>query len=264
MIRGLIGVIHLPPLPGDPLHEDSSFAEVEQRALADAAALAEGGADALLVENFGSVPFAKEQIEPHQVAAMALYARQCAQRFDLPVGINCLRNDARSAIGIAAAAQLAFVRVNVHTGAYVTDQGLIEGRADETLRYRQRLGVRDSVRILADVMVKHAAPLGALDIGQAAADCLGRGCADGVIITGAATGAGIAPADLERVRAAIGEGPLYLGSGVTPELAPTLAPLADGAIVGTWIKRGGQLHAPVDAERVGRLADILKPLWRTQ
>src|SRR5262245_26788377 len=140
--RGLIGVVHLPPMPGDP-RGSGGFASVLDAAKRDAEELARGGADAIVVENFGSAPFPKGTIDqptpPHAIAALARAVDACRRAFGLPVGVNVLRNDVRSAIGIAAACDGAFVRVNVHVGAYVTDQGLIEGRAFETLRYRREI-----------------------------------------------------------------------------------------------------------------------------
>lgn len=145
--------------------------------MADAEALAAGGVDGLILENFGSAPFARgtgqQRIPPHQVACLALLARACCDRFDVPVGVNCLRNDALSALGIAAAAGAGFMRVNVHTGAMVTDQGIIEGEAHRTLRYRRSLGAK--VSIYADVLVKHAQPLTPISPGQATAECIERG-----------------------------------------------------------------------------------------
>jgi len=265
--RGLIGVVHLPPLPGDPLHAgDEGFAGVERRALEDAAALARGGADAIIVENFGSAPFPKgtegQRIPPHHVATLALVARECGRHTGLPVGVNCLRNDAVSAVGIAAAASLAFVRVNVHTGAYVTDQGIIEGEAATTLRYRRALGAEGRVAVLADILVKHATPLAPLDPAQATRDALERGLADAVIVTGEATGAPVSRPLLEAVRAAAGDRPVLVGSGLSPANAADLAPLADGAIVGTWLKRGGDVRAPVDEARVRDLAAALRGRFR--
>jgi len=249
-VKGLVGVVHLPPMPGDPAYVGGGFREVEARASRDASALAEGGADAIVVENFGSAPFAKASTPPHQVALLALVVRE-AQEHGIPVGVNCLRNDVRSALGIAAACGAAFVRVNVHTGAYVTDQGLVEGRAHETLRYRASLGVE--VAILADVLVKHATPLAPLDPRQATEEALGRGLADAVIVTGRGTGEPVDEALLREVRAAAGDRHVLIGSGLTEESAPSLTPLADGAIVGTWLKESGELRRPVSAPRVRRL-----------
>ena len=152
----LVGVVHLLPLPGTPRFT-GSFATVRERALRDAEAYVRGGAHALLIENFGDVPFHKERVEPHVIAAMALIVEDIRRATGLPIGVNVLRNDALAALGIAAATGARFVRVNVHVGAMLTDQGIIEGKADETLRYRTLLGA--SVQIWADVHVKHGTPL---------------------------------------------------------------------------------------------------------
>ncbi|MCA9670753.1 MAG: BtpA/SgcQ family protein [Myxococcales bacterium] len=263
MLRGIIGVIHLPAMPGDPAYREGGFAGVSDHALRDAEALAQGGVDGMIVENFGSAPFAKSDLPAHQIATLTLVAERCKARFGLPLGVNCLRNDARAALGIAAAAGLDFIRVNVHTGAYVTDQGVIEGEAAATMRYRAALGAT-GVKVLADVLVKHAAPLAPLSLEDAVRDCLFRGLADGVIVTGVATGAAIDRGRVEAVRAVIGEGEqlVVLGSGVNPTQARSLAPLADAAIVGTWLKRDGQVHAPVDVERVRRLVAAVAPHLR--
>ena len=255
---GLIGVVHLGAMPGDPLYREGGFRAVLRRALTDAAALAEGGASALIIENFGSVPFAKgtdgARLEAHAVACMTQVADRCIERFSLPVGINCLRNDAHSALGIAAAVGAQFVRVNVHTSAMLTDQGLIEGEAAASLRYRASL--QADVAILADVLVKHATPLVPTSAVEAAADTVKRGLADGLIVTGAATGAQTDLADLKLVKDATPKTPVFVGSGITPDNAQALLTVADGAIVGTWLKEGGDVRAPVDRARVRELAAL--------
>ena len=183
-LRGFIGVVHVPAMPGDPGYRGGGWGGVEAQAMADATALAEGGVDAIIVENFGSAPFPKgdatQRVPPHQLMTLGWIARVCRERFALPVGINCLRNDAIGAIGVAAAAGLEMVRVNVHMGAYVTDQGIIEGEAYETLRYRESLGARD-ITILADVLVKHASPIAPLAAADATKELVHRGHADGAL-----------------------------------------------------------------------------------
>lgn len=265
---GLIGVVHLQPLPGDPGggRGSAGFAQVEQRALADAEALIEGGVDGLIVENFGSAPFAKgtaeDRVPPHQVAALALISARCAALSPLPVGVNCLRNDAPAAMGIAASAGLQFIRVNVHCGAYVTDQGLIEGEAPTTLQYRRLLGA-EAVALWADVLVKHAAPLVPIEPAAAVKDCVLRGKADAVIITGAATGAPVSPALLEEAMGAAGPAPVIIGSGFSPQRVEALAPWAHGAIVGTWVKEGGDVRRPVDVARVKELVAAARGRFAT-
>jgi membrane complex biogenesis BtpA family protein len=264
-ITGLIGVVHLPPLPGDPRHHNGDFDAVEAFALRDAEALATGGVEGLVVENFGSVPFVKgtegHRVPPHHVAFLAQLVRKLVDRFAVPIGVNCLRSDAYSSLGVAAAAGASFIRVNVHTGAYVTDQGVIEGEAAETLRYRQQLGA-SHVSILADVLVKHAAPLAPITPEEATHDCVERGLADGVIVTGSATGAPVDADLLGRVATAANGVPVLVGSGLTPDNADALVPHAHGAIVGTWLKQHGDVHAKVDRTRVAELATRVRGRWR--
>ena len=253
----LIGVVHLPPLPGAPAPSPGLQACLD-RALLDAEALARGGASGVIVENLGDAPFEPGAVEPHVVAMLAVIARAIRQRFGdvLAVGVNALRSDALGALGAAAAAGAQFVRVNVHTGAMVTDQGLIQGRARETLLYRQR--VAPGVGIAADVLVKHAVPLGPMDLAQVARDTWHRGRASALIVTGSGTGQPTDPADLHRVREAVPDCVLWLGSGLSPEGVPAVRGALDAAIVGTWLHRGADLSAPLDPERVRRLVGALR------
>lgn len=265
-LRGLIGVVHLPALPGDPGYRAGGFAGAYARAWTDAEALVAGGVVGLIVENFGSAPFVKgsvgDRTPPQQAAALALVCERSKQ-LGVPVGVNCLRNDAHTALGIAAACGLDFIRVNVHTGAYVTDQGLIEGEAASTLRQRELLGAR-AVQIWADVLVKHATPLAPLEPETATHDCIDRGLADAVIVTGAATGAPVDVALLERVRGAASGRPVVIGSGLGLGNAQALLPHADAAIVGTWFKRGGVVREPVDPKRVRDLVERCRDLFASE
>lgn len=254
--RPLIGVLHLPPLPGAP-RPSPGLDSVIRTALRDAEALAEGGAQGLIVENLGDAPF-EPLVEPHVCAMLGVIAHQVVQRFGdaLVVGVNALRNDAASALGAAAAAQAGFVRINVHTGAMVTDQGLIQGQARQTLLYRQRLA--PSLGIAADVMVKHAAPLGVgTDLAQSAADCFHRGGADALIVSGSGTGQPTSPQDLQVVRQAVPDAPLWIGSGFSLETAASLRPHCTGAIVGTALHQDGKLAAPLDVQRVRDIRSAL-------
>jgi len=174
---------------------------------------------------------------------------------DVPFGVNVLRNDALAALAVASAAGAQWIRVNVHVGAMVTDQGLITGRARETLLERTRLG--SGVKIAADVMVKHAVPLGAQDLAQSARDTFHRGGADALIVTGTGTGRPIEMRDLIDVREAVPGAPIIAGSGVTPTTLAALRPWVDALIVGTWLHRDSALAAPVDIERVRTLRGLI-------
>ena len=248
-------MVHLLPLPGAPRWAGSMKAVLE-RATTDAGRLAEAGFDGLLVENFGDAPFHPGPVPPETTAALAVAVAEVGRAVGLPVGVNALRNDARAALAIAAATGAAFLRVNVHTGAMLTDQGWIEGKAHETLRDRARLGLECA--ILADVLVKHATALAGVDIAAAARDTWGRGLADGLVVSGPETGSAT---PLERVRAvrdAVPAAPIWIGSGLDPANATALLAIADGAIVGSAVQFEGRAGAGVDPDRARRLVATLR------
>ena len=246
----LIGVVHLGPLPGSPRWRGDVESVIEF-AVKDARAYERGGADALFIENFGDVPFTKGPVATETVAAMAAAGRAIRQAVKLPIGFNVLRNDARAALALCAVCGGAFIRVNVHIGAMLTDQGLLEGSAYETLRYRQR--VYPQAQIFADVHVKHAVPLGNWTIEDAARDTVERGLADALIVSGAGTGLEADIADVERVRRTAPATKVLLGSGVTLENVRDFLPIADGFIVGSSLKLRGKLSNPVDPKRIAAL-----------
>jgi membrane complex biogenesis BtpA family protein len=252
--NAVIGMIHVAALPGAPLYGGSMQAIVDA-ALRDARALRDGGCDAIAFENFGDRPFFKDHVPAETVAALTRVIVEVVAEVRMTFGVNVLRNDAASAIAIAAATGAAFIRVNVHTGAMLTDQGIIEGRAAETLRTRTALA--PEVLIFGDHMVKHAAPLTVIDDAQAAKDLRHRGLADAIIISGAETGAEPDRGRFARVSEALSDAPIVIGSGLTDGNASTFA-AADAAIVGTSIKVDGRVEAPVDPDRVKRLVAAFK------
>lgn len=252
--RPIIGMVHLDPLPGAPRF-DGDRESVRERAIRDAERLAAGGIDGVIVENFGDAPFYADDAPKHVVAAMTHLVGSVCETIDVPVGVNVLRNDGTAALSIAAATGASFIRVNVHTGARVTDQGLIEGQAHETLRLRERLDA--DVRILADVAVKHSEPVSTENVEQSTRDAVERGLADAVIVSGSGTGRNVDEKRLETVAHVADDlaVPTYIGSGVTHETVHDLLSIADGAIVGSSLKEDGVTEDPVDESRVASLIE---------
>lgn len=251
----LLGVVHLRPLPGSP-RWGGDLREVIKIAVADAVAYERGGAHAVFIENFGDLPFTKSKVDPETIAAMT--AAGCAIRdaMKLPIGFNVLRNDAQAALALCAACDGSFIRVNVHCGAMLTDQGLIEGDAYHTLRYRE--SICPGAEIFADIHVKHAVPLGNWSIEDSANDTAERGLADALIVSGVGTGQAADIEDVERVRRACPKAKLLLGSGVTVANVKNYLRFADGVIVGSSLKRGGKLANPVDPKRVAALVKAMR------
>ncbi len=242
----LIGMAHLPPLPGS-VQSRRSIDSIVQGAVRDAAVLETAGFDGVIIENFGDVPFSIEPLDPARVATMAIVAARVRKATSLRIGVNVLRNDARAALGIAVAAEADFIRVNVHTGVSATDQGWVEGRAAETLAYRDQLGA--DVGIFADVHVKHAKPVSQPDIKLAAEETAYRGLADVLIVSGSTTGRGADEEQIRQVKEAVPDRPVLVGSGAQVETVTELLQLCDGVIVGTDIKEAGRPDRPVDPDR---------------
>lgn len=255
-IPHLVGMVHLQPLPGAPGFRGSVEAVVDA-AVADARALAEAGFPALMIENFGDVPFHADRVPSETVASITRAVLAVAAGTGLPIGVNVLRNDALAALGIAAATGAEFIRVNVLTGLMYTDQGPIIGRAAELAR--QRAVVAPWVQVWADVMVKHSVPPAGLGMGQAAVDTVERGLADAVIVSGPGTGTAPGLEETELMAAALPEGTrLVVGSGVTSDNLADLAQIANTFIVGTALKRDGKASNPVDPERAKNLVEVAR------
>jgi membrane complex biogenesis BtpA family protein len=246
-------MVHLLPLPGSP--RACPWRELRSAAKADAKALARGGVDGLLIENYGDAPFSGGGVEAQVVATMAVIAEELRTASGLPIGINILRNDARSALAVALASGASFIRVNVHVGAAETDQGRIEGKAYETLRYRKAIGA--SVALFADVFVKHAQPAGTKDLAAAARETAYRGLADALLVTGSETGVAPTLERLVRVREAVPDRPVWVASGVDEGNVREFQE-ADGLIVGSAFERGGRAGGRVEEKRVRALLRTLR------
>jgi membrane complex biogenesis BtpA family protein len=244
--RPLIAVVHLLPLPGSHGWGGDIQAVVD-RAMRDARAIEDSGFDAVILENFGDAPFARGFAGRGAVAGLAAVAARVGERLSIPVGINVLRSDAVSAVAVASAVGASFIRVNVHIGAAVTDQGIIQGDARETLLAMRDLHPR--LAVLADVFVKHAKPLGSASIEQSSIELVERGKADALIVTGVATGSPSSLDQVRRVQAAVPGVPVIVGSGVTAETVADVIRTADGVIVGSAIMEGGRAAHPVDLDR---------------
>jgi len=251
------GVVHLRPLPGSPGF-DGNFDAVLRAAVADLTTLLEGGADGAIVENYFDMPFYPDRVPPVTIAAMTsaatLLKSHCSDDFLL--GINVLRNDARAALSIASVIGASFIRVNVHTGAAASDQGILLGRAHETIRLRESLD--SPVAIFADVGVKHATSLESRSLEDASKDAYERGLADVLLVTGGRTGDPVDTDDLDAVCAAVPGVPVLAASGVDLRSVEKTIKHCDGIVVGTWLKRGERIEEPIELDRVRQLSVILR------
>ena len=244
--KPLIGVLHLLALPGAPLY-DGAMQKVYDQALSELDIFKRNAIDAVIVENFRDVPYYPGRVPAETIAALAAVSREIVRAAGMPVGINVLRSDGEAAVAIAAASGAHYVRVNVHMGAVVSEQGIIEGMSQLSVRLRSAL--KSNALIFADVGVKHAAALADRGLTSETRDLAERGLADAIIVSGDRTGAETSLDDLDVVRAATTL-PLLIGSGATPDNVARVLPKVDGLIVGSYFKRDGVGNNFVDEARV--------------
>jgi membrane complex biogenesis BtpA family protein len=258
--KALIGMIHCPAFPGAPRYRGAPRDEILSACLRDAERLVEGGMHGLVVENHGDVPFSKpEDIGPETAAFMAVVADRIACDFDVPMGVNVLANAPIPAFAVAAASGASFIRVNQWANAYVANEGFMEGRAAEALRYRSKLRA-EGIRVFADSHVKHGSHAITADrsVTELTRD-LAFFDADAVIATGQRTGDGAALDEIETVRDAT-HLPVLVGSGVTPENVVPILERVDAVIVASSLKEGGVWWNPVEAARVAAFVEAARPM----
>lgn len=258
--RALIGMVHVGAIPGTP-RAAASLDQLISGAVADAKSLAGAGFDAIILENMHDRPYVHAEHGPETTAIMTrvgLAIRDAAR--STPLGIQVLSGGNREALAIALAIGGSFIRCENFVFSHVADEGLLpRAEAGGLLRYRRSIGA-ESIAIFADIKKKHASHAITADLSIAeAAEAAAFFLADGVIVTGTATGKPTDPADLAAVRRAV-KLPLLVGSGAAPEQLPSLFSHADGVIVGSWIKRDGSWENPVDPARAAAMASVFRSM----
>jgi len=254
--RPVIGVIHTGPSPGVPgfICVDSCV----DRAIAETEAYVQGGVDGIIVENMHDFPCVHErEMGPEISAFMTRIGRAVKRRAGrLPVGLHVLFQANRTALAAALASGCDFVRAEGWTHAHVSDKGVAEASAGDTIRYRHRIGA-NHLPIFTDIRKKHASHAWTSDLGI---DDIAFGMAlhrsDAVIVTGRHTGDAPTVDDLVAVREAT-DLPVLIGSGVTVHNVDAYAAVADGFIVGSAMKENGQWDAPVSEERVQAMVEAV-------
>jgi len=261
--KPIIGMVHLRPLPGSPLYEPGSMDAVCATACEEALLLQQGGVDGVQIENIWDYPYLKcDEIGYETVAALTAAAVRVKETVQLPVGINCHLNGVMQSVAAAVASEASWVRVFEWTNAYISHAGYVEGVAGKAVRYRNAIGGRH-IKFLCDVNVKHGSHFIISDrsVKEQARDAESEG-SDAIIVTGWETGSAPSLEQIRSVKDSISV-PLYLGSGLNAENARDLLAVADGAIVGSDFKEGGNWKRPVDIDRVRDFMSRVKNLRKS-
>ena len=274
--KPLIGVVHLPPLPGSPGYRKLrypssngklwSFEEIVDFAVNQSSIYREAGFDAVILENYGDKPYSP-RVDKGQVAAMATIARVVAKEVDIIVGVNLLRNSGYESVYAAYISGASLVRINNLCEVRVSPEGLLAPVARQVARALQELDAysmayNGKLNIIADTDVKHSAPLTGVPLKEAARECVQRSGIPlaGIVVTGKRTGEEPSYEIIEQVAAIaedLGTG-LIIGSGVSAVNIARYWRDADGFIVGTSVKIGEKTDNPVDERKASHLAKLVK------
>src|SRR5580765_6578275 len=249
--RALVGVIHVPALPGTPA-SDRTIDGLVEAAVADALVYASAGFHGVVLENTFDRPYLKGDVGPEIVAALAVVGLVVQRAARLPLGIQVLAGANQAAMAVALACGASFVRVEGFVFAHVADEGLIESSAGRLLRYRRAIGA-DRIRVFADIKKKHSAHALTADVSLVeTAKAAEFFLVDGVIVSGIATGQPADATEVQSVARAVGV-PTLVGSGVTLDNLHDYTD-ADALIVGSSIKHGGVWSGAMDESRARALA----------
>lgn len=257
--KAMVGMIHVQALPGTAF-AGLPMSRIAEQAVAEARLLVNSGFDAIMIENMHDRPYLRQTVGPEIVAGMAVVLQAVREAVDVPIGVQVLAGANRAALAVAMVGGAAFIRAENFVFAQVADEGLMpEADAAGLLRYRREMGA-EQVRIFADVKKKHASHAVTADVDLAdtarAAAFFG---ADGVVVTGAATGRAASLADVQEVSAAV-ELPVAIGSGLTPDNLARYWDCADVFIVGSFIKHMGEWHRPLAPDRVAAIVTAARRL----
>lgn len=195
-------MIHVAALPGSP-RAGLRVVDICERARCEAAACVAAGFDGVIIENMHDAPYLAGGVGPEIVAAMTAVGCAVRRETGAPLGVQILAGANCEALAAALACGADFVRVENFVFAHVADEGLMPAAsAGPLLRYRRQIGA-EHVRIVADVKKKHASHAITADIPlhDAVAAALMSG-ADGVVVTGSATGRAASIEDVRAARAA--------------------------------------------------------------
>ena len=252
--KTIIGMAHIGALPGSPLYDaDGGPGKLVEGVLADLEALQEGGVDAILFGNENDRPY-QLSAPGEGIAAMSAIIGEVRPHLRVPFGVNFLWDPAAS-VAIAAATGAAFVR-EIFTGVFASDMGLWSPDAARAVRLRRTLG-RNDLQLFYNINAEFAHSVDQRPLELRARSAVFSSLADAVLVSGPLTGQSAATSDLRSVAEAVPEVPVLANTGVNRDNVGEILSLADGCIVGTHFKVGGDTWKPVEKERVARFMETV-------
>lgn len=253
--KPVIGMVHLGALPGAPLHDGERGLEgLIADARADLNALQAAGFDAIMFGNENDRPY-EFDVDTASTATMAYVIGQLKSEISIPFGVNVLW-DPMSSIALGAATGAGFVR-EIFTGTYASDMGPWTPDAGKAMRYRDHLG-RSDMALLYNVSAEFAHSLDQRPLPDRARSAVFSSIPDAVLVSGQITGEAAALSDLEAVKKVLPDTPVMANTGVKHDTVADVLAVADGCIVGSSLKVGGDTWAAVDPDRAKDFMDRVR------
>ena len=253
----VIGMVHLLPLPGTPFYQEGNMEQSLEKAVADATALYEGGADGCLIQTVDRVYPARDEADYARVAAMATIAKAVSDATgpEFQLGIQIMLNALKASVAVAKVCGGSFLRCTALVGATVSAAGMVEANPHDFLTYRAQIGAQQ-IKLIAEVNSRHFHWLGTrstADVARMAA----RAGADAVEVAhpDEGTNAGL----VRDIRQAMPHLPVILGGHTNHENVARRLAEADGAFVGACLQGDGW-GGQIDIERVREYVKIVASL----
>ena len=255
--KPVISMLHLMALPGDPGFDvKGGMKAVIDRARRELDALQSGGVDAVMFSNEFSLPYLTKT-EPITAISMARVIGELQSEIKVPFGVNVLW-DGEASIELATATGASFVR-EIFTGVYASDFGLWNTNVGQAARHRSRLGA-SNVKLLFNIVPESAVYLSERSIEDITKSTVFASLPDGLCVSGLTAGAATDTQILTKVKAAAGNTPVFVNTGVRANNAADQLAIADGAVIGTFFKKDGIFENPADQSRVEELMAVVKGL----
>jgi len=257
--KTIIGMVHLPALPGSPLYDASGgMVAIRDWARRDLDAMQAGGIDAVMFCNENDRPY-RLDADFASVAAISDVIASMRGQLSVPFGVNVLW-DPKATLAVAAASGASFCR-EIFTGAFAGDFGLWVRSAGDSARYRREIGA-EHVRMLFNINAEFAAPIAPRPVGQLARSVAFSSTPDAICVSGPITSQAADASELAEVQSAIADTgiPVLVNTGFKASNAVDLLNYADGAIVGSSLKVDGITWNPVDGSRVSALMDVVSSI----
>src|SRR3954470_3171710 len=219
--KSIIGMVHLPALPGSPLYDNAGgMGAIRDWVKRDLDALQAGGIDAVMFCNENDRPY-RLDAGFASVAAITDVVASVREELMVAFGVNVLW-DPKATLAVAKATGARFCR-EIFTGAFAGDFGLWVRSAGDSARYRREIGA-DDVRLIFNINAEFAAPIAPRPVAQLARSVVFSSSPDAICVSGAITSQAAEASEVAEVAQAIsGTGvPVLINTGFKIENAAAL------------------------------------------